>query len=178
MRRLKYFCESLLSRWPWKGFMEMNFPEKCLNISLHYPTFSFYCLPQIHVRLNYTFVCMPFFHRAAGKSVNFMWICVCNVLNYIDSTQPQTHTKWKYFIPSFLCNEWCARSTERNIKFSDALQGDSAPNQSCQLRSVMKFHEREVKKWFIPKAWCINRKSLLVRLRRKLRKVMVDSHDL
>lgn len=90
--RLKYFCESLLSRWLWKGFMEMNFPEKCPNISLHYPTFAFYCLPQIHVRLNYTLVCMLFFHPSSRKIGKFrVDLCVQRPELHRLNTATDTH---------------------------------------------------------------------------------------
>lgn len=74
-----------------------------------------------------------------------MWICVHNVLNYIDLTQ--LYTKWKYFILFYIMNGVPEAQSE-NIKFSDALQGDSQlhHHRTFDFQRIMKFLRREVKK--------------------------------
>ena len=105
------------------GCMKMNFLKSVANISLHYPALQifFYCLLlQIHVRLNYTFVCVSvsFFCEiffTVGK-------LVCENINFhvdLCAQRPELHrfntamyTDKMEIFHSPLYNE-CARSTER-----------------------------------------------------------------
>lgn len=116
--------------------MEMNFrksvpifhciiPHSLLLFAANPCAFEFkFCLKSVRLSP----IQLQAFHTA-GKSVNFMWICVHNVLNYIDLSLTQPHTQNENISFSLYIMNVVPEAQSENIKYSDASQGDSFPNQ-------------------------------------------------